>query len=136
MQHYPKGLSTGALKEFRAAETKRFLDFTLFGKVDKKNPAGLLRPMEGVDPSKVAPKLESLVGRENQVLDEVEGVGRRVVCNVVMRPESEGGGILLISSSKLDKQDFILPKGGVEQGERGRDAAVRDVLEEGGVRFS
>ncbi|EGZ19656.1 hypothetical protein PHYSODRAFT_285308 [Phytophthora sojae] len=130
MEHYPKGLSEKAIKELRTAETKRFTDYAMLGPSDKYN---LLRPMQGVDEAMIAPNLVSLTGRKNQVLGDAGG--RSVVCNVVMRSEAEGGGILLISSSKLDKQDFILPKGGLEKGEIAYGAAKREVLEEGGVRY-
>uniref|UniRef100_UPI00336AED0A Nudix hydrolase domain-containing protein n=1 Tax=Phytophthora sojae (strain P6497) TaxID=1094619 RepID=UPI00336AED0A len=129
MEHYPKGLSEKAIKELRTAETKRFTDYAMLGPSDKYN---LLRPMQGVDEAMIAPNLVSLTGRKNQVLGDAGG--RSVVCNVVMRSEAEGGGILLISSSKLDKQDFILPKGGLEKGEIAYGAAKREVLEEGGVK--
>nr|AEI75280.1 Avr3b [Phytophthora sojae] len=129
MKHYPKGLSEKAVQELRTAEEKRLTDYVFLGASDKNK---LLREMDGVDEAKIASNLKSLTGRENQVLGEAGG--RSVVCNVVMRPEAEGGGILLISSSKLDKLDFILPKGGLEKGEIAYKAAKREVLEEGGVR--
>lgn len=40
--------------------------------------------------------------------------------------------VLLVSSSS-DPNVFVLPKGGVEKGEKAKEAAVRETLEEGGV---
>ncbi|KAE8894751.1 hypothetical protein PF003_g21231 [Phytophthora fragariae] len=131
MKNYPEGLSKAAIKQLRQVEEQRIKDAPLIAKVNKKDGKGLYREMELSPGMKVAPTSESLVGRNEQVFNDVGG--RMVVCGVVTRPKSEGGGILLISSSKLNKQQFVLPKGGLEKGESLERGMRRELVEEGGV---
>lgn len=91
------------------------------------------REIEPYPGMKVAPTLTSNIGRADQRFT-ADG-GRMTECAVVTRPKSEGGGFLLISTSKLDRQEFTLPKGGWDHGESVHRATRREVREEGGVRL-
>ncbi|EGZ18980.1 hypothetical protein PHYSODRAFT_462707, partial [Phytophthora sojae] len=79
-----------------------------------------------------APILTSHTGREDQLYAK-DGT-RLLSCSVVSRSAKEGGGnVLLISSSNPTKKDWLLPKGGWDEGETIHRAAWREVIEEGGV---
>mmetsp|Transcript_17342 Transcript_17342/g.33998 ORF Transcript_17342/g.33998 Transcript_17342/m.33998 type:complete len:178 (-) Transcript_17342:89-622(-) len=67
------------------------------------------------------------LGRENQRYDDS---GRRLTAGCVVR---RGDEVLMISSSK-DPNKFIIPKGGWENDETIEEAAMRETLEESGVR--
>lgn len=51
----------------------------------------------------------------------------------VYRADSTACWRVLLVSSSSDPSVFVLPKGGVEKGEKAKEAAVRETLEEGGV---
>lgn len=54
--------------------------------------------------------------------------------SVIARTTDQGERqILLISSSNPTKSDSLLPKGGWDTGEKVKKAALREVIEEGGV---
>ncbi|EGZ07699.1 hypothetical protein PHYSODRAFT_463206, partial [Phytophthora sojae] len=119
------------LKQLRKVEEQRLKDLPKMGSVTKRTPDGMRREIEPYPGMKVAPTLTSNIGRADQRFT-ADG-GRMTECAVVTRPKSEGGGFLLISTSKLDRQEFTLPKGGWDHGESVHRATRREVREEGGV---
>lgn len=50
-----------------------------------------------------------------------------------MRQDENGKWQVLMISSSADDNVFVLPKGGVEKGEKAKETAVRETLEEAGV---
>uniref|UniRef100_H3GDP9 RxLR effector protein n=1 Tax=Phytophthora ramorum TaxID=164328 RepID=H3GDP9_PHYRM len=59
---------------------------------------------------------------------------RLLACIVASRSVEKGGGdVLLVSSSNARKNDWLLPKGGWDKGETVEKAAMRELIEEGGV---
>ena len=56
----------------------------------------------------------------------------RAAGGVVWRPADDGVEVLVVHRPKYD--DWSLPKGKLHEGERGEDAALREVQEETGLR--
>ncbi|KAF4032579.1 NUDIX domain-containing protein [Phytophthora infestans] len=131
---YAEKLSLSALKQLDDIEKVRAVDIKKGIKGSKETPDGMRRVIEPFEGMKVAPKkfLESHVGRADQRYGK-DG-SRLLSANVVMRLNDKGEKqILLISSSNPKKGDFLLPKGGWDKGEDVKKAALREVIEEGGV---
>ncbi|OWY98516.1 hypothetical protein PHMEG_00030704 [Phytophthora megakarya] len=129
---YPKGLSSGTMDQIRNVEKMRITDLTTYVKVDGKSLRRKIEPFEGI---KIAPKdyLGSNHGREG-IQRYTKDKKRKLSAAVVSRPQEQGGGdVLLISSSNPTKNDWLLPKGGWDKGENIQHAALREVVEEGGV---
>ncbi|KAH7485296.1 hypothetical protein KRP22_006445 [Phytophthora ramorum] len=146
----PENLSPSTLKQLdkidemkrldRIAEAKRLdalPEAQRIAELAKKNPGkstpdGMFRKMELGPDAKIAPTLTSEIGRAKQRFDDD---GRRLLsCIVVSRRTEDGGGdVLLISSSNPKRDDWILPKGGWNEGEGIEKAAWRELVEEGGV---
>ncbi|POM77584.1 Hypothetical protein PHPALM_5013 [Phytophthora palmivora] len=126
-------LSLPTLKQLDEIEILRVDDIATYSKETGKSMRRVIEPFNGI---KIAPEkfLESHVGRDLQRYDPVDG-SRLLSASVVSRPKSQGGGdVLLISSSNPNKGDWLLPKGGWDKGEDVKRAAMREVIEEGGVR--
>ncbi|OWZ22248.1 RxLR effector protein [Phytophthora megakarya] len=131
MEKYPKGLSTATMKQIRIVEEMRLNDIATW---TKETGSGMRRKIEPFEGIKIAPKkyLEAHVGKDLKRYGE-DG-SRLVSAAVVSRSAKEGGGdVLLISNSKPSNRDFLLPKGGWEKHEGIEHAALREVIEEGGV---
>ncbi|POM81533.1 Hypothetical protein PHPALM_481, partial [Phytophthora palmivora] len=125
-------LSLPTLKQLDEIEKLRVNDIATYTKESGKSMRRVIEPFDGI---KIAPKkfLESHVGRDLQRYDPVDG-SRLLSASVVSRPKNQGGGdVLLISSSNPNKGDWLLPKGGWDKGEDVKRAAMREVIEEGGV---
>ncbi|GMF16643.1 unnamed protein product [Phytophthora lilii] len=134
LKKYPQGLDSKTMAQLAKVEEQRAKDVAFLKKMSKKKPDGLLRPMEITPDMKVAPVLNSHVGRHQQLF--ADDGSRLLSCVVVSRPAKEGGGdVLLISSSNPNKQEWLLPKGGWDKGESIHKAAWREAMEEGGVRY-
>ncbi|KAG6612372.1 putative secreted RxLR effector protein [Phytophthora cinnamomi] len=132
MTHYPAGLSKSTVQQLVNAERQRLLDIDL--KLSKKTAEGMRRPMQEFKGMKKAPILTSHVGRDAQRYADSEKKIREMTVGVVSRSAKEGGGdVLLISSSTPSKREWLLPKGGWDEGESLHKAAWREVIEEGGV---
>ncbi|OWZ12981.1 RxLR effector protein [Phytophthora megakarya] len=130
---YPKGLSSGTMDQIRNVEKMRLSDLTTYVKVNGKS---LRKKIPAFDGIKIAPEkyLGSNHGREG-VQRLTKDNKRKLSAAVVSRPQELGGGdVLLISSSNPTKNDWLLPKGGWDKGEDIQHAALREVIEEGGVR--
>ncbi|KAG3184444.1 hypothetical protein PC128_g13742 [Phytophthora cactorum] len=77
--------------------------------------------------------LVSHVGHDMQRFDKKRW-SRLLSSAVVMRTNEQGQHqIVFLSSSNPKKGDFLLPKGGWDKGEDIKKAALREVIEEGGV---
>ncbi|POM80143.1 RxLR effector family protein, partial [Phytophthora palmivora] len=130
---YPEGLSAATMNQIQKVEQLRLKDVATYSKKTGKSMRRTIEPFEGI---KIAPQryLESHVGRGDQLYEN----GKRLLSSaVVSRSAKEGGGdVLLISSSNPTKNDWLLPKGGWEKGEDIKSTALREVIEEGGVRRS
>eukprot|EP00644_Phytophthora_capsici_P008946 jgi/Phyca11/14147/fgenesh1_pg.PHYCAscaffold_6_\ len=128
---YPEGLSKGTLAQIKEVEQLRLKDIATY---TKKTGDGMRRKISPFPGMKIAPKkyLESHVGRNMQLYGDD---GSRLMSSaVVSRSAKDGGGdVLLISSSNPQKNDWLLPKGGWDKGEDIQSAALREVVEEGGV---
>ncbi|KAL3657131.1 hypothetical protein V7S43_017925 [Phytophthora oleae] len=131
VKKYPEGLSKGAIAQIEEVELLRVKDIATY---TKKTGDGMRRKILPFDGMKTAPKkyLESHVGRDMQLYGDD---GSRLMSSaVVSRSAKDGGGdVLLISSSNPKKNDWLLPKGGWDKGEDIQNAALREVVEEGGV---
>ncbi|GAA5949988.1 hypothetical protein JCM3765_007761 [Sporobolomyces pararoseus] len=57
---------------------------------------------------------------------------RQVAVAILVIPSSSKPQFLVVSSRKHANR-FVLPKGGIEQGETGQEAALREAWEEGGL---
>ncbi|KAL3658663.1 hypothetical protein V7S43_016299 [Phytophthora oleae] len=126
-------MSLSTLRQLDDIEIVRMSDIKNGIKGTKDTPNGMRRKMEhvigGVVPDKF---LKSQIGRHDQRYG-LDG-SRLLSSAVVSRPAEQGGGqVLLISSSKPEKGDWLLPKGGWDKGEEIETAALREVIEEGGV---
>lgn len=76
--------------------------------------------------------MSSHVGRNTQRYGKDKS--RWLSASVIARTTDQGERqILLISSSNPTKSDSLLPKGGWDTGEKVKKAALREVIEEGGV---
>ncbi|KAG3100007.1 hypothetical protein PI124_g15526 [Phytophthora idaei] len=131
---YADKLSLSALKQLDEIEKVRLVDIEKGIKGTKTTANGMRRDITPFEGMKTAPKkyLESHVGRNQQRFGK-DG-SRLLSANVVTRLNEKGGKqILLISSSNPKKGDFLLPKGGWDKGENIKKAALREVIEEGGV---
>ncbi|POM68805.1 Secreted RxLR effector peptide protein [Phytophthora palmivora] len=122
-------LSMSTLKQLDEIEKLRVNDIATYSKETGKSMRRTIEPFDGI---KIAPKkfLESHVGRENQLYGK-DG-SRLLACGVVYRPETNE--ILLVSSSNPKKYQYLLMKGGWDNGEDVKRAALREVMEEGGVK--
>ncbi|POM76494.1 RxLR effector family protein [Phytophthora palmivora] len=101
---YPKDLSAEAMKQIQKIEELRLKDVVTYSK--------------------------ETVGRGKQ---RYEHDKRLLSSAVISRPVNEGGGDVLFISSSKKKYGWILPKGGWDEGEKIEMAALREVIEEGGV---
>ncbi|OWZ00186.1 hypothetical protein PHMEG_00028684 [Phytophthora megakarya] len=133
---YPEAddLSLSALQQLGVIEARRPDDIKKF-KLNKDTGDGMHKPIPDFEGIKKVPKqfLESHVGRGTQRYGANKE--RLLSAAVVSRPANQGGGdVLLISSSKPTKGDWLLPKGGWDHGEDVKRAALREVVEEGGVK--
>ncbi|KAF4131763.1 NUDIX domain-containing protein [Phytophthora infestans] len=129
---YPKDLSSATMKQIQKVEQLRAKDLATY---TKKTSDGMRRKIEPFPGIKIAPEkyLGSHVGRQVQRYAD-DDVTRLLSSAVISRSPKEGGGdVLLISSSKPKKNDWFLPKGGWDKGEVIETAALREVIEEGGV---
>ncbi|ETN02807.1 hypothetical protein PPTG_15549 [Phytophthora nicotianae INRA-310] len=127
-------VSLSTLQQLDDIEKVRLVDLKKGVKGTKETPDGMRRVIEPFEGMKVAPKkfLESHVGRDAQRY--ADDGSRLLSANVVWRLNEKGEKqILLISSSNPKKGDFLLPKGGWDKGEDIKKAALREVIEEGGV---
>ncbi|ETP52226.1 hypothetical protein F442_02721 [Phytophthora nicotianae P10297] len=128
---YPEGLSAATMKQVQQVEERRVKDIATYS---KETADGMRRKIEPFPGIKIAPEeyLGSHVGR---AIQRYEDDGTRLLsCNVISRPKEQGGGdVLLISSSNPNKDDWLLPKGGWDEGESIEKAAWREAIEEGGV---
>lgn len=59
---------------------------------------------------------------------------RRVAVSIPYSIEADGTVLICLVTSRKDNTRHVLPKGGVEEGEAGRQAAVRELWEEAGIR--
>ncbi|KAG6943937.1 hypothetical protein JG688_00017357 [Phytophthora aleatoria] len=100
---YADKLSLSALKQLDEIEKVRLVDIEKGIKGTKTTANGMRRDITPFEGIKTAPK---------KYLES---------------------HILLISSSNPKKGDFLLPKGGWDKGENIKKAALREVIEEGGV---
>ncbi|KAK1943111.1 Nudix hydrolase 21 [Phytophthora citrophthora] len=128
---YPEGLSKATLAQIKEVEQLRLKDIATYTKKTGDGMRRKITPFKGME---IAPKkyLESHVGRNMQLYGDD---GSRLMSSaVVSRSAKDGGGdVLLISSSNPQKNDWLLPKGGWDKGEDIQSAALREVVEEGGV---
>ncbi|POM78640.1 Secreted RxLR effector peptide protein [Phytophthora palmivora] len=124
-------MSMSTLKQLDDVETRRVKDIVRYSKETGASMHRVITPFPGM---KTAPKklMVSHVGRNNQRYGP-DG-SRLLSAAVVSRPKNQGGGdVLLISSSNPNKGDWLLPKGGWDKGEDVERAALREVMEEGGL---
>eukprot|EP00644_Phytophthora_capsici_P004104 jgi/Phyca11/21693/fgenesh1_pg.PHYCAscaffold_107_\ len=127
-------MSLQALRQLDDIERIRQVDIKNKVKGTKETADGMRRKMEITDNMKLPPPqfLESHIGREAQRLGEN---GQRLLsAAVVSKGDDVHGKVLLISSSNPKKGDFLLPKGGWDEGEAVEKAVLREVIEEGGVK--
>ncbi|KAG7384469.1 Nudix hydrolase 3 [Phytophthora pseudosyringae] len=127
-------MSLSVLRQMDDVEKVRAVDIKNGLKGTKATADGMRRKMEPFPGMKIAPEqyLASHVGRHTQRYGK-DG-SRWLSSAVVSRPAEQGGGqVLLISSSNPKKGDWLLPKGGWDQGESIKKSALREVIEEGGV---
>lgn len=127
-------LSFSTLKQLDKIDNMRIVDIKNGIKGNKKTPNGMRRKIKHFEGMKTAPQkfLESHVGRDMQRYGK-DG-SRWLSAGVVTRTTDQGERqILLISSSNPARGDFLLPKGGWDRGEKIKKAALREVMEEGGV---
>ncbi|KAF4044501.1 NUDIX domain-containing protein [Phytophthora infestans] len=106
---YAQGLSLSTLKQLATIEKLRKIDIE-----------------KGIKGSKLTPgSMRQRFGRDGS---------RLLSAGVVTRVNEKGEHqMLLISSSNPKKSDFLPPKGGWDKGESIKKAALREVIEEGGV---
>ncbi|EGZ22263.1 hypothetical protein PHYSODRAFT_488796, partial [Phytophthora sojae] len=132
---YPEGLSKTALQQIVKVEEQRMVDL----KAGKATGDVLRRDVKLFPGMQRAPVSTSHVGRGAQRYED----GNRLLDFVnphPSRPAKQGGGdVLLISSSKPQKRDWLLPKGGWDHGEKARVAArlyllVVAVLQVAGIK--
>ncbi|KAI9988517.1 hypothetical protein PInf_021948 [Phytophthora infestans] len=131
---YAQGLSLSTLKQLATIEKLRKIDIEKGIKGSKLTPGSMRRSMEKFPGMSTVPRqfLESHVGREGQRFGR-DG-SRLLSAGVVTRVNEKGEHqMLLISSSNPKKSDFLPPKGGWDKGESIKKAALREVIEEGGV---
>ncbi|KAF4029395.1 NUDIX domain-containing protein [Phytophthora infestans] len=129
-------LSLSTLKQLDEMENIRKVDIANGVKGSKKTADGMRRKIEPLPGMELPPPkyMVSHVGRDMQRFDKKDG-SRLLSAGVVMRTNEQGQQqILLISSSNPKKGEFLLPKGGWDKGENIKKAALREVLEEGGVK--
>ncbi|ETN20071.1 hypothetical protein PPTG_03159 [Phytophthora nicotianae INRA-310] len=134
---YPRAneLSLSTLRQLEKIEKVREMDIKNGLKGNKVEPDGMRRKIVPFPGMKIAPEqdLLSKVGRDTEHYKTVGG--RALAAGIVTRTNGKGEHeILLISSSNPEKYEFLIPKGGVEKGEEVRKAAVREVVEESGVK--
>ncbi|KAK1943019.1 Nudix hydrolase 12 [Phytophthora citrophthora] len=77
---------------------------------------------------------KSHVGRDDQLVGA--NTQRLLSAAVVSKGDDINDKVLLISSSNPKKGDWLLPKGGWENGEAVEKAVLREVIEEGEVKAS
>nr|QMU24834.1 PaRXLR10 [Phytophthora agathidicida] len=133
---YPKELSYPTLKQIAKVEVQRVDDIAVYS---KKTGTSMRRsmPQEGI---LVAPEkfMAAHVGRDMQRYESFKDGSkyRLLSASVISRDTKQGGGdVLLISSSNPTKNEWLLPKGGWDKGEDIETAAMREAIEEGGVRI-
>ncbi|GMF42862.1 unnamed protein product [Phytophthora fragariaefolia] len=132
MAEYPERLSGSAKEQLLKIEQQRILDQAVLAKMTKKTEDGMRRDMEPFPGMKTSPILKSHGGRGKQRYAEDDS--RLMTCTVVSRPaKGSGREVLLISSSDPKKREWLLPKGGWDEGESVHKATWREVMEEGGV---
>eukprot|EP00644_Phytophthora_capsici_P004099 jgi/Phyca11/39353/gw1.107.45.1 len=127
-------MSLQGLRQLDDIEQLRKVDIENKVKGTKKTPDGMRRKMEHTANMKLPPAqfLESHIGRDAQLVGES---GQRLLsAAVVSKGDDVHGKVLLISSSNPKKGDFLLPKGGWDDGEAIEKAVLREVIEEGGVK--
>ncbi|OWZ04320.1 hypothetical protein PHMEG_00023796 [Phytophthora megakarya] len=130
---YADELDLSTLKQLSVIEARRPEDIKNFH-FSKATGSSLHKHVDDFEGIKRAPKqyMESHVGREAQRYGPNNE--RMISAGVISRPESQGGGdVLLISGSKPTKGDWLLPKGGWDKGEDVKMSAMREMIEEGGV---
>lgn len=120
-------LSLTTLRQLAKVDEQRLKDNRVF---DKKTGSGMRKKIEPFEGMKIAPQkyLEAHVARAGQLVDKENN---RLLSAAVI---GDGDNVLLISSSKKPN-DWILPKGGWDHGESIEKAALREVIEEAGVRL-
>ncbi|OWZ07338.1 RxLR effector protein [Phytophthora megakarya] len=123
-------LSYSTLKQLDEVEKLRVGDIATYSKENGRSMHKEIPDFVGI---KRAPEkyMESHVGREKQLFGE-DG-SRFLSCGVVLKPMDQGDKMLLISPSNPNKGDWLLPKGGWDEGEEIEVAALREVMEEGGM---
>ncbi|OWZ00102.1 RxLR effector protein [Phytophthora megakarya] len=131
LEHYPQGLSDATMQQLLKEETLRLKDVATYSKESGTSMRRKIEPFEGI---KIAPE-KYLASKHGCEVQRYSKDGKRLLSSaVVSRPESQGGGdVLLISSSNPNKIEWLLPKGGWDEGEGIQIAALREVIEEGGV---
>nr|AEI75283.1 Avr3b-L3 [Phytophthora ramorum] len=130
---YPKGLSSSTMRQLVQTEIQRADDIANGVKMVKTGEYKMQRQIDEFPGMKNAPLLTSNTGRADQMLDGDNS--RLLACIVASRSVEKGGGdVLLVSSSNARKNDWLLPKGGWDKGETVEHAAMRELIEEGGVR--
>ncbi|KAI9988485.1 hypothetical protein PInf_021912 [Phytophthora infestans] len=131
---YADKLSTSTLKQLEHIEKLRAADIKKGVKGSKATPGGMRRNVEPFPDMSTVPRkfLESHVGRDGQRFGK-DG-SRLLSAGVVTRFNDKGEReMLMISSSNPKKREFLPPKGGWDKGEDIKTAALREVIEEGGV---
>uniref|UniRef100_H3H674 RxLR effector protein n=2 Tax=Phytophthora ramorum TaxID=164328 RepID=H3H674_PHYRM len=129
---YPKGLSSSTMRQLVQTEIQRADDIANGVKMVKTGEYKMQRQIDEFPGMKNAPLLTSNTGRADQMLDGDNS--RLLACIVASRSVEKGGGdVLLVSSSNARKNDWLLPKGGWDKGETVEHAAMRELIEEGGV---
>nr|AEI75281.1 Avr3b-L1 [Phytophthora ramorum] len=130
---YPKGLSSSTMRQLVQTEIQRADDIANGVKMVKTGEYKMQRQIDEFPGMKNAPLLTSNTGRAEQLL--ADDGSRLLACIVASRSAEKGGGdVLLVSSSNARKNDWLLPKGGWDKGETVEKAAMRELIEEGGVR--
>ncbi|ETL30909.1 hypothetical protein, variant 1, partial [Phytophthora nicotianae] len=119
-------LSLRTLRELANVDKQRAISPGTFNKNTGGGMRKYIEPFPGI---KIAPKkyLEAHVGRGEQVY--VNGKDRVLTAAVI----GNGDDVLLISSSKKPN-DWVIPKGGLDKGEKVQHAALREVIEEAGIQ--
>ncbi|ETM99058.1 hypothetical protein PPTG_19047 [Phytophthora nicotianae INRA-310] len=134
---YADQLSLSTLQQLDEIQKLRKVDIKNGVKGSKKTPDGMRRKFATSNPPKerILPKEEYLVSHVSRDKQRYGKDGSRLLsAGVVTRTNEQGQlQILLISSSNPNKHDFLLPKGGWDKGENIKKAALREVIEEGGV---